>query len=406
MKFLRVLVQSLRFAVRNLRANALRSFLTVLGMVIGVGAVILMVGLGYGAQQRVLEEFQSMGSDILFVFPGSRKRGVVKRTHGKLLRTEDAEAIRAECPSVALVAPERVKTVSVKYFEENSQIQVVGTTREYFPVRSLKLTQGRAFHLQEARLAARVCVLGSEVARSFFEGAPAVGQTLRIHGAPYEVVGVLEEKGRSGFNSIDDQIILPLGTFLRRIANDPFVRMISVKAADPTAVADAIQEIEALMKRRHPPPPGEETSVLVFDFSEVQDKVGTAIAVFAFLIVSGAVISLLVGGIGIMNIMLVSVTERTREIGLRKALGATRLDILVQFLGESVVVGAVGGLLGILGGTGITTLLQSLGGLNATIPTWAYLAAIGVSGGTGVVAGVYPAYKASRLNPIEALRWE
>jgi putative ABC transport system permease protein len=394
------------FALKNLRVNKLRSFLTIVGMVIGVCAVIVMVGVGYGAQRRVMGEFQAMGTDLILVFPGSRKRGAIKRTHGKVLELADAAAIRQHCPSVGLAAPEKVKTFQVKYYDANESAQVVGTSPEFLDIRGMTVGEGRFFTREEGRLALRVCVLGSEVAFNLFQGAPALGETVRIKNAGYRVVGVLKEKGRAAFASLDDQIFVPIGTFFRRLRPGPYVRMISMKARSPELIDEAIEEVQKLMDYRHKPLPGQTSSVVVFNFTEVLGRAQTAIGVFAFLIAFGAGISLLVGGIGIMNIMLVSVTERTREIGLRKALGATRGDILIQFLGESVVVGSLGGLLGLLLGWGITLALRHYAGLNAEVPMWAVAAAVGVAGSTGILFGVYPAYKAASLDPIDALRWE
>ncbi len=407
MRTWRVLAIAARIAFHNLMANKLRSALTIVGVIIGVGAVIVMVAVGHGARERVLQEFQAMGTDLLLVFPGRKKgHGGVSLHMSNLLEPVDAEAILRNCPSVGWVAPETSKPLQVKYFDENVMAQVLGTTPQYERIRYLDLSEGRFFDENEASTAQRVCVLGAEIAEKLFHGAPSVGEKVRIRGAPYQVVGVLVAKGRAGFNSLDEQVVIPIETWFRKVSQRRVLRMINVKARDPALVDRAMREIEDLMVVLHPPPPGDEPLVAVFNFTEILGRAESAVGAFAFLIAASAGLSLLVGGIGIMNIMMVSVTERTREIGVRKALGATRRDILVQFLGEAVVVAMLGGLLGLAIGGGGVLLLQWLGDFNAEVPLWAVLAGLGVSGSTGIVFGVYPAWRAAQLDPIEALRWE
>lgn len=419
------ITQAIQVALRALAANKLRSALTMLGIVIGVGAVIAMMSVGQGAQSQVTQSIRSMGTNLLFVRPGSTQQGGVRGGQGsaQTLTLEDAEALAspANAPSISLVAPESNAFVQVIAGGVNVNTRVTGATPEYQDVRNIRAAVGEFISRQHVDRAALVVVLGANVAAQLFGDADPIDQSVRVatfsgnqsRALTFRVVGVMERKGGTGFGNQDDQIYVPLTTLQRRLISQRSVvgrqrvQTINVQVADEQLMPQAVQEIGELLRQRH--------RVAQDDFTILsqEDMLATAnqvTGVMTILLGSIAGISLVVGGIGIMNIMLVSVTERTREIGIRKAVGAKRRDILLQFLVEAVVVSLAGGALGLLVGVAganvIGTLELNGQRLATVVPLEAVLLACAVSAAIGIFFGLYPATRAARLNPIEALRYE
>ena len=410
------LLQNLLEAIESLNANKLRSMLTILGIVIGVAAVIAMLSIGRGAQASITAQIESIGTNLVYVSPGNfRQGGVVSSGTSGTLTTDDAKAL-ANLPGVVNVAPEVNGRAQLAYQGQNTNTRLVGVTPNYQTMRSMTLADG-AF-ITDANQVARssVVVLGSSVANTLFGGVGGVvGQTVRMNGQPYRVIGVLNSKGGTGFLNQDNQVFVPLTTAQTRlVGNERFrganvVNTINVQAADAKSVTNVVSEITSVMRGRHRTAPGTDD----FTVASQQDALSAATSVTDTLtIFLGGIagISLLVGGIGIMNIMLTSVTERTREIGLRKAIGAQRRDILFQFLIESMVLSLLGGIIGVILGWGIAQMMGrvSLGGAAITpvVGLDSVLLATLFSMAVGLFFGIYPASRAASLQPVEALRYE
>ncbi len=401
-----------KVAFRALGRNKMRSFLTALGIIIGVGAVISMVSIGEGAKRGVQERFNSMGTNLLFVSPGSRSmRGVHSGFGGfNTLKPEDAEAIEQQCDAVRYTSPSVNTRAQVVYGNKNWNTSIQGTGARYPEIRNWRVEAGTFFEEGHVKSAAKVCVLGSEVKKNLFESEDAVGQVIRINRIPFRVLGVLESKGESGgwFNR-DDMIVVPYTTAMKRLMGRDYISSIDVQAVSMDKTQEAQRQIEELLRLRHKIAPGAEDDFQVRNMTEVAEGAAEATKIMTILLGSIASISLLVGGIGIMNIMLVSVTERIREIGIRMAVGAREKDILLQFLTEAVVLSVMGGVMGIFFGVGLSKLLvhvpifsQFRTAVSANSIALAFL----FSASVGIFFGFYPARKASRLDPIEALRYE
>jgi putative ABC transport system permease protein len=409
-----MLFRILRVSLRALARNKMRTFLTMLGIIIGVGAVIAMVSIGTGAKAAVEDRFAAMGTNLLFVSGASRRQAGVHTGFGgyQTLTVEDAQAIAERCPAVEATSPSVSSRTQVIYLNKNWNTSIQGTGEMYPEIRKWELESGAYFDESMVRSAAKVCVLGADVKKNLFDDPyfDPVGITIRIKKVPFTVIGVLKAKGQSGgFGSRDDMICIPYTTCMKRIQKAEFLSSIDVSSTASTTTAMAKQQIIDLLRDRHRIAPGSEDDFQVQDMSEIAEGAADATNILTLLLGSIASISLLVGGIGIMNIMLVSVTERIREIGIRMSIGARERDILVQFLSEALVLSIIGGLLGIALGVGVSKVLHFLP-IFATIKTvvsmqWVALAFI-ISGAIGVFFGFYPARKASRLDPIEALRYE
>ena len=394
-----------------LTSNMIRSGLTMLGIVIGIGSVIAMVSIGQGAQSSIQARIQSIGSNLVLVEPGAQRGPGVQVSQGRgssrTLLAEDADAILQNVTSVAAVAPELSGRYQVTAKGTNTNTSVVGVTPSYPDVRNVQIDQGAFITQQNLLSLSKVAVLGPTARDDLFGvGADAVGQTVRIRGMEFKVVGVTQAKGGSGFGSQDDMIFIPLTTAQRLLAGSDYVTTISVQAQNQTAMADVQQQITNLLLERH-----HISDPALADFSTLnqEDIVATASSVtqtFTILLASVAAISLVVGGIGIMNMMLTTVTERTREIGLRKAIGAKKRDINAQFLIEAVMLTFAGGFAGIVLGCAVSFIITRLGILEPAISLPSIALAFGVSAAIGIIFGYYPAQRASRLNPIEALRYE
>ncbi len=406
------LLESLRVALRVLVANKLRSALTMLGIIIGVMAVVALISIGQGAQASIVERIQGLGANVVFVIPGQvRQGGVATGASAQSLTLKDAEAI-AQVPGVVGVAPEISRAAQITYGSNNTNTRVVGTTPAYRTVRNVTPAQGIFFRDADNAQAMRVAVLGSQVAEDLFGTTPAVGQTIKINNVPFTVIGVLESKGGFGpGGNLDNAVYIPIRTAYRylggrsQVGSGYVVGVINVSVASEDLVDAVVNDITALLRLRHNIRGGEDDFRIFTqqDFLETTQQVTDILTIFLGAI---AGISLLVGGIGIMNIMLVSVTERTREIGIRKAVGARNRDILLQFLVEAVVLSVLGGIVGALVGIGVARVVDMTGAFTTRVTPQSVALALGFAAAVGIFFGIYPARRAAQLHPIEALRYE
>ncbi len=395
-------------ALGAIRANKLRSFLTTLGIIIGVSAVIAMVSLGEGAQRTMEEQIARMGTNVLTIRADQRRSGGVSTQDTEDLSVTDAEALRSGSGGLMQSSPETSSRVQLSYLRWNSSTQVRGIWPEYFAMYNLNIEHGKIFdhgHVQGRR---RVVVLGFAVPDELGTPAPLlIGKTIQVRGQPFEVVGVLEEKGDAGFNRPDQEVYVPTSTAQYRVfGGRARLSSILVQVSAPEAMDEAYGEIDRILRREHHIRPGEEVDFQIRNSSDLVETFNAATQTFTYLLAGIAGISLLVGGIGIMNIMLVSVTERTREIGVRKALGATRRAILFQFLIEALVLCVMGGIMGVAIGVGGASLLTRSQGWDTAVPMNIVIAAVLFSAAIGLSAGIWPAQRAARLDPIDALRYE
>jgi putative ABC transport system permease protein len=398
-------------ALTALRANKLRSVLTMLGIVIGVSAVIAMIALGSGAQKAVNDQIQSLGTTLLTVMPGQQRGvgGFVSQDDRARLIMKDAVALEERSTSLAAVQPEMSRTFQIQYQNQNTSTQVTGTSANYLTVRKYDLAAGRMFTSAEDNAKERLAVLGPEVVKNLgFTAMDAlVGEPIRIRGIQFTVVGVLKSKGQaSPFMNPDDQILIPLQTARYRVIGSDRLRSISVLAMSEARIPEAMADIQKILRREHRTRQGRPDDFQIRNQTDFLNIFSQTTQVFTYLLAGIAAVSLLVGGIGIMNIMLVSVTERTREIGVRKALGATKLNILLQFLIEAIVLCLLGGLLGVLLGAGVASILHNSLQWNTQVSPMSVVLAFGFSAAVGVIFGVWPARRAARLDPILALRYE
>ncbi|HJU76230.1 MAG TPA: ABC transporter permease [Gemmatimonadaceae bacterium] len=398
-------------ALTALRANKLRSVLTMLGIVIGVSAVIAMIALGTGAQKAVNDRIQSLGTTLLTVMPGQQRGvgGFTSFDDRARLTMKDARALEERSTSLAAIQPEMNRQLQIQYQNMNTVTQVVGTTANFLTVRKYEMAAGRMFNAAEDNAKARVAVLGPEVSKNLGLTAPEalVGEPIRIRGIQFTVVGVLKSKGQaSPFQNPDDQLLIPIQTARYRVIGQDRLRSISVLATSEERIPEAMADIQRVLRREHRLRQNRPDDFQIRNQADFLNIFSETTQVFTYLLAGIAAVSLLVGGIGIMNIMLVSVTERTREIGVRKALGATKINILLQFLIEAVVLCLLGGLLGVLLGAGVATVLRSSLQWNTQISPASVLLAFGFSAAVGVIFGVWPARRAAKLDPILALRYE
>ncbi|WP_028971804.1 ABC transporter permease [Sporomusa ovata] len=401
--------ESVKIALDALVSNKLRSILTMLGIIIGVGAVIAMVSIGMGVRDKVSNSIASLGSNLIIVIPGAASSSGVRQAAGTniTLTLKDAEAMAREVYGIGEVAPSVSKQYQMVAGNMNWTTNVQGTTPEYLEVRNLSVQAGSFITDEDVETRNRVAVIGTTVASNLFTNINPIGQSIRINNAPFTIIGVLESKGQSaGGQDQDDTVIIPLTTAQERMMGITYVQTISVQAAN-SEVVDQVQEgITSLLRARHDITADKTDDFTVRNLASVMATAQETTGTITLLLGSIAAISLLVGGIGIMNIMMVSVTERTREIGIRKALGARYSNILMQFLIEAIVIGVIGGAIGIVTGIGISYAISSVAGWNTVITATPILVAFGFSVGIGLFFGLYPARKAALLNPIDALRYE
>jgi putative ABC transport system permease protein len=388
----------------------MRSFLTMLGIVIGVAAVIAMVGLGRGAEKAVRERIASLGTTLLSVNPGQTfGRGVASVDERARLTTDDADALVERSTALVAVQPEMSRQLQVQYLNRNSATRVVGTTSNYLTVRKYDLAAGKMFSTGDDLSRRRVAIIGPTVMTNLGIDNPAaiVGEQIRIRGIQFDVVGVLASKGQaSGFGDPDDQILIPITTARFRVMGTNRLNSINVLAASEAEIPAAMADVQRILRREHRLRPGRDDDFQIRSQSDFLNTLGETTQVFGRLLLGIAIVSLLVGGIGIMNIMLVSVTERTREIGIRKALGATRFNVMLQFLIEAVVLSLMGGLIGVALGIGSAQFLDWKFAWNTDIQLASILISFGFAALIGVVFGVWPAQRAAGMNPISALRYE
>jgi putative ABC transport system permease protein len=401
-----MLWNTILLSLRAIRRNSMRSFLTTLGIVIGVGAVIVMVTIGGGATLQVKEQISSMGSNLLMVAPGKRL-GPGQSSDTVPFKQADGDAICGEIASIAAVAPVSSKSMQSIFGSQNWSTQVTGSDNQYFRVTNRSLAMGRKFTDAEMGGGAAVCVIGETVRRKLFGAQEALGERIRLQKLSCQVIGVLEGKGQNTMgHDQDDLVVVPLHTFQRRISGKQDVDLIQVSVTDESLTEKAQKDIARLMRERRHLSAGDEDNFTVMDMKEIANMLTGTTRLLTALLSAVAAVSLLVGGIGIMNIMLVSVTERTREIGIRLAIGALEREVLMQFLVEAVVLSSLGGLLGVIAALVVSVWLAGLLRVpfvfNATIVSVAFL----FSALVGVVFGYFPALKAARLDPIEALRHE
>jgi len=406
--------QALRIALRSLRVNKLRTALTMLGIMIGVGAVIAMVSVGTGAQLRVAEQIQSLGSNLIIVLPGSRNTAGLRLGQGSQvsITEDDAVAIAREVPIVQVTAPALRGNAQVVYGNLNWSTTITGVTGDFFEARDWPLDAGRPILREDVDGATKVALVGQTTALNLFGDSDPLGEIIRIKKVPFTVVGVLSRKGQTTWGQDqDDVIVIPLSTAKKKVlgasqANSRAVHAISIKVYAGEDMSDAEAQVRMLLRDRHRLQPYQDDDFWIRNLSEVLQTQEEASAVMTYLLAAIASVSLLVGGIGIMNIMLVSVTERTREIGLRMAVGARARDILTQFLVEAVTLSLIGGIIGIALGIGGSNAISALAEWRTVLAPSAILLAFGFAAAIGIFFGFYPARKASRLDPIEALRYE
>jgi putative ABC transport system permease protein len=406
------IIATLRIAVRALRRNTLRTLLTMLGIIIGVAAVIAMVSIGNGAKARIQSQIAAMGQNVILIMSGNMSRGGFRMGFGSpgTLKIEDYDAIRREVDGVTGISPEIRVNAQVAAGNQNHLPTIVGVGADYLDIRSWSLVSGANFTEADVRNANKVALIGKTAAETLFgEGTDPVGQIVRIKNAPFTITGFLKSKGMGvGLSSQDqdDVIFVPYTSAMKRLTGDNTFRSFSIQSSSPDLMDDVQQQVTELLRQRHRIAPGREDDFLVRTQREISETATETSRVMTMLLGSIAGVSLLVGGIGIMNIMLVSVTERTREIGIRMSIGARGRDILLQFLTEAVALSIVGGLIGIGLGMGASRFISEKFGWNTLISTDSILLAFAFSAAIGIFFGFYPARKAAQLDPIDALRYE
>ena len=403
---------TVKIALRALWVNKMRSFLTMLGIIIGVGAVITMLAVGTGASEKISQQIASVGSNLIMVVPGSITQGGIRMGSGShsTLTRDDAEAIEKECSAVSAVAPILNTAAQAVYGNQNWATGIYGTSPGILEVKDCALVAGRNFTDQDIRSATKVCLLGQTVVDNLFGGIDPIGQIIRIKKVPFTVIGILETKGQSIIGQDQDDVIyIPVTTAQKKIVGTSIpgmVRVIMVKARSAEDLPLAEKQVTELLRQRHRSGPNKEDDFTVRNLTQMMQVAEQSAKVMTILLGAIASISLLIGGIGIMNIMLVSVTERTREIGIRMAIGAKTWDIRIQFIIEALTLSMTGGIFGITLGVTGSSILSAAAGWTTIVSPLSIILAFGFSGMVGIFFGFYPAYKASLLNPIDALRYE
>lgn len=394
------IAESVRIALRALWANKVRSVLTMLGIIIGVGAVIAMVGIGNGATKSITNQIQGLGSNLLTISPG--------RSYANTLTMQDVAILQEQGKFIQAVAPVATSNAQVILGRGNTSTSIYGTTESYLEVRNISLSWGRFFSDQEITDYSRVAVVGPSVVENLFGSMDTsiIGKNIKINNVPFQVIGITQSQGSSGFTNNDDMIFVPITTAQSRLIGNKAVRQILVKAISEENMGDAQAEITSFLRSSHKLAPDKENDFSISNQADILETMEGVTQTLTMLLGGIAGISLIVGGIGIMNIMLVSVTERTREIGIRKAIGAREIDILIQFLIEAVILSVLGGGIGIVLGWGGSLAVTKLVNMTTSISLSSVIVAFAFSAMIGIVFGVFPAKKAASLNPIDALRYE
>ena len=395
-----------KMALRSLIANTMRTFLTTLGMIIGVASVISMISIGEGARQQTLSTIEKFGTNIITIKPGRKKNRHVSSDTVKTLKLSDAEAIEKSIPLITGVAAQVYRSAQLKYGNKNTNTTVRGTGEKYLKLSNFTIERGRYFNKEEVRSVRKVAVIGSTVVKNLFGDVSAIGKEIKVDGNNYLVIGSTEQKGALSWFDPDDQIFIPVTTAQKRLFGIHHIQSIDVQARQMEDLEVIKRDIDSLLRIRHGIHTDEDSDFHVQNSSQWLNSWGDAAKTFTYLLGGIAAISLLVGGIGIMNIMLVSITERTKEIGIRIAIGAKKSEIMEQFLIESVLISFIGGGLGILLGMIISRTVSKIGGWDTIVSTQSIMLAFGFSVGVGIFFGFYPARKAANLNPIDALRYE
>lgn len=402
-----MIFENIRMAFLSIMTGKLRSGLTILGIVIGIASVIAMLAVGRGAQQHISANIEQMGSNLLIITPGSGNRGMVQTSDAKPLTMEDAHALQEALGDKVHIAPEVSIRVQVKNQNKNTSTTVLGITSAYFAARNYKMAVGEAFFAEQDLSPDKICIIGKTVATALFsEGENPAGKTIRINRQPYKIVGLYQEKGATGWQDADDQILIPIRTAQNRMTGTTELRTIYASVIDSAQTEKIQNDIESVLRHQHKLRAEQDNDFRIRSQVELMESMATISKSFTILLGSIAFISLLVGGIGIMNILLVSVTERTKEIGIRKAIGAYENDILHQFLIESITLCTIGGLVGILLGVGISYLVGVFSPWQPIVSSFSILLSLGVSLSVGIGFGFFPALKAARMNPVDALRHE
>ena len=396
----------IKVAFKSLFANKLRTFLAMLGIIIGVGAVISMLAMGTGAQERVMERIASMGTNLVVVRPGQRGLRGRMLDISQRLKLSDAKAILDQVPGVYQAAPVVRGNSQLKYFNKNTRSNVIGSSMTYFPIRNFEIEKGRSFTEGEVERMARVAVLGATTAGNLFGESDPIGETIKIKGINFSIIGVIKAKGSRGRYDPDDQVIIPYTTAMKQLLGLDYLHEIDIQTSDNADLEDVHKAITVLLRRLHRLLEGAADDFYIRSQEEIVEAASEVSRTFTILLGSIAGISLLVGGIGIMNMMLVTVTERTREIGVRKAIGAKNRDILLQFLVEAIVLTGLGGLMGIAFGIGAAQMIPKFTQFSTVIKLTSILLALSFSAAVGIFFGFYPARSAALLDPIEALRYE
>jgi putative ABC transport system permease protein len=401
-------LESLSVALESLAANKMRAALTMLGIIIGVSAVITMLALANGASSRMMKRIQQMGTNVLTVMPGQSRTGAISGGMGSMetLTLEDSAAIIEKCPAIGRVAPQVQSNAQAKFGNKNTNTTILGTTSGYLSIRNYRISKGRFLRTRDTTSVRKVAVIGPTTAKNLFGKMTPVGKKITIKGIQFEVVGVTVAKGTGGFSDPDDQIIVPVSTAMQRLFGMQHIRTINAQARTMKEMDHATSQITRLLRKRHRIAEGGDDDFVVRNQADMMEMANEASKIFTLLLGGIASVSLLVGGIGVMNIMLVSVTERTREIGIRKALGARSRDIQWQFLVEALVLSMTGGVAGILIGMIASWLVTKATGLDASVSVGSVLLSFGFAALVGVFFGYYPARTASLLDPIESLRYE
>ena len=395
-----------KMAIRSLISHKLRTFLTALGIIIGVASVISMISIGEGARQQTLSTISKFGTNIITIKPGNKKSRHVSTGKVDTLMLKDATFIEQNVPLITGVAAQVYRSAQLKFGNKNTNTTVRGTGKNYRRLANFEMQKGRYFNQQEINVAKRVCILGATVVKNLFAEANPLGETIKVDGKNFMVIGMTEPKGALSWFDPDDQIFIPVSTAQKRVFGMNHIQSIDVQASKIEDLEVIKEDITQLLRIRHNIANGKENDFYVQNSSQWLNSWGDAAKTFTYLLGGIAAISLMVGGIGIMNIMLVSVTERTREIGIRKAIGAKKKEILEQFLIESVLISFLGGGAGVLLGIGISEIVSNIGEWETIVSTQSILLAFGFSVGIGIFFGFYPANKAANMNPIEALRYE